>query len=94
MDPKRSPDPRRFNPDRFAGDHTSLYESATGDYQKRDNYVFGAGRRRCQGIHIVERSMFLAISRMMWAFRFSPATDRDGVAVKYDTEDLVGAFDG
>lgn len=47
IDPKRSPEPRRFNPDRFADDHTSLFESATGDCTKHDNFVFGAGRRLC-----------------------------------------------
>lgn len=49
MDPERSPSPRTFSPDRFAGDNRSLYESAMGEAGKRDNYVFGAGRRLCQG---------------------------------------------
>ena len=47
MDPKRSPDPRTYNPERFASDTRSLYKSATGEASKRDNYVFGAGRRLC-----------------------------------------------
>jgi cytochrome P450 len=51
MYPNRSPSPRVFNPDRFASDSRSLYESAIGEAAKRDNYVFGAGHRLCQGIH-------------------------------------------
>lgn len=92
MDPERSPEPRRFNPDRFAGDHTTLYQSAIGDTKKRDNFVFGAGRRLCQGIHIAERSLFLGISRLVWGFDFSPARDSQGNPVAYDIEDLVGGI--
>ena len=93
MDPKRSPSPRTFNPDRFAGDLRTLYESATGEAEKRDNFVFGAGRRLCQGIHIAERSLFLAISRLVWAFEFSPAQDtRTGQLISYDVDDLVGGI--
>ena len=92
MDPKRSPDPRTFNPDRFADDPTTLYESAKGDALKRDNFVFGAGRRLCQGIHIAERSLFLGISRLVWGFDMSPSLDKDGKPVQYDVDDLVGAL--
>jgi len=92
MDPKRSPDPRIFNPDRFASDPRTLYESATGDQKKRDNYVFGAGRRLCQGIHIAERSLFLGISRLIWGFEFSPTLDAAGNPIAYDVDDLVGGI--
>ena len=93
MDPSRSPSPRVFNPDRFADDPRTLYESATGDAHKRDNFVFGAGRRLCQGIHIAERSLFLGISRLIWAFKFSAALDkRTGQPIKYDVDDLVGGI--
>jgi hypothetical protein len=30
-------------------------------------------------MHLAERSMFLAISRMLWAFKISPATKTDPV---------------
>jgi hypothetical protein len=92
MDPKRSPEPRRFNPDRFADDNTTLYQSAIGDCKKRDNFVFGAGRRLCQGIHIAERSLFLGISRMIWAFEFYAGLDANGKHFQYDVDDLVGGI--
>ncbi|KAJ5659297.1 cytochrome P450 oxidoreductase [Penicillium longicatenatum] len=87
MDPDRSDEPRVFKPERFIGDNTTLFQSAIGDTKKRDNFVFGAGRRMCQGIHIAERSLFLGISRLMWSFNFSPIKD-----FKYDIEDLVGGL--
>lgn len=87
MDEKRTPHPRVFDPDRFAGDNTSLYQSAIGDTTKRDNFVFGAGRRLCQGIHIAERSLFLGIARFAWAFTF---TKTPGAV--YNPEKLVGSI--
>ncbi|KAL4801508.1 cytochrome P450 [Aspergillus unguis] len=92
MDPNRSEDPRVFKPERFTGDHTTLYQSAVGDTTKRDNFVFGAGRRLCQGIHIAERSLFLGISRLLWAFTFYPGKDANGNRFEYDIEDLVGGI--
>lgn len=92
MDATRSPNPRVFNPDRYASDPTSLYQSVIGDTTKRDNFVFGAGRRLCQGIHIAERSLFLAISRLFWAFDILPAKDQYGEDVQYDPDDLVGGI--
>ncbi|KAK7416280.1 hypothetical protein QQZ08_012054 [Neonectria magnoliae] len=92
MDPERSPNPRVFNPDRFKDDATSLYQSAVGDTKNRDNFVFGAGRRLCQGVHIAERSLFLGISRLMWAYTFTRPTDAQGIPVQYDIEDLVGGI--
>lgn len=92
MDPERHPDPRVFNPDRYKDDHTTLYQSAVGDTKKRDNFVFGAGRRLCQGIHIAERSLFLGVSRLAWGFTFTPAKDSEGNPAQYDIEDLVGGI--
>lgn len=92
MDPDRSEEPRIFKPERFTGDNTTLFQSAMGDTKKRDNFVFGAGRRMCQGIHIAERSLFLGISRLIWAFTFSPTKDEQGQPFNYDVEDLVGGI--
>lgn len=44
----------------------------------RDHFVFGTGRRLCPGIHIADRSMFIAVSRLLWAFRFENETDELG----------------
>ncbi|KAI5860307.1 cytochrome P450 [Durotheca rogersii] len=89
-DPKRHPDPRRFDPTRWANDSQTSQEAATNpDVSKRDHFTFGAGRRLCQGMHIADRSLFLAISRLLWAFDFGKAVDKtSGKEITPDTNAL------
>ncbi|KAL4257059.1 cytochrome P450 family protein [Pleurotus pulmonarius] len=68
-DPIRHPDPHTFNPDRYINDSTSSSESANlVNAYERDHWMFGAGRRICPGMWVAEREIWLAISRMLWAF--------------------------
>jgi cytochrome P450 len=93
MDPKRHTDPRVFNPDRYANDLQSLADSAANpDASKRDSFTFGAGRRICPGMHVAERSLFLGISRMLWAFDIAPAMDKQGKPIMPDPEKLTQGF--
>lgn len=90
MDPKRHPNPRVFDPSRYANDYQTAGEAAANpDASKRDQFVFGAGRRICQGMHIAERSLFLGISRMLWAFNFEKAKDENGNEITPDISKLV-----
>ncbi|TCD64999.1 hypothetical protein EIP91_003367 [Steccherinum ochraceum] len=58
-----------FNPDRYMGDDLSCAESAkVANVMERDHWTFGAGRRICPGLHVAERELFLAISRLLWSF--------------------------
>ena len=55
------PDPNSFKPERFL-------EPIDAETKKRmdpRNYVFGAGRRRCPGIHLVEAGLWLVIARIV-----------------------------
>lgn len=93
MDPNRHPNPRVFDPSRYMNDFAGSSESAqSADVSKRDHFTFGAGRRICEGMHVVDRSMFLAIARLMWAFDFSTAVDDDGNEIIPDQDNLVGGF--
>ncbi|KAH7397323.1 cytochrome P450 [Pyrenochaeta sp. MPI-SDFR-AT-0127] len=90
MDPKRHPDPRRFDPARYVNDNQTAAEAANNaDPGKRDHFVFGAGRRLCQGMHIAERTLFLGIARMLWGFDFHPARAADGNNMMPNAEDLT-----
>lgn len=91
MDEKRNPRPRDFDPTRFENDLQSEHESATNkDPDQRQNWIFGAGRRLCQGMHIAERSLFMGMARMLWAFNFERPVDERGVPIPVDIDDLVG----
>lgn len=56
--------------------------------------MFGAGRRMCQGIHIAERSLYLAVARLLWAFDFAQSIDPiTNVEVPIsDMDDLQGGM--
>lgn len=93
MDPERSPNPRKFDPSRYEDDHLGLYDSASNpDGAKRDHFTFGAGRRICPGIHVAERSLFLAMSRLLWAFDITPAKDSNGNPILPDQDKLTQGF--
>ncbi|KAJ1308479.1 hypothetical protein OPQ81_004183 [Rhizoctonia solani] len=69
---KRYEEPELFKPERFIDHSMSMAESlAQGDPLKRDHFAFGAGRRVCPGIQKAEQDIFIAISRLLWAFNFS-----------------------
>ncbi|KAK2057163.1 cytochrome P450 [Colletotrichum caudatum] len=89
-DEDRWEDPRAFDPSRYAGDDQNSFESASNaDPSKRDHYGFGAGRRLCQGTHVAERSLFLGIARLLWAFRLERAVDGRGAEVVPDADDIT-----
>lgn len=78
MDPQTHPNPDAFIPERFAS-HTKLApEYAAGDWEKRDHYGYGAGRRICPGMHLAERNMLLSIAKLLWAFQFENGVGMEG----------------
>lgn len=90
MDAKRHEDPRAFEPARYLGDDTTSFESATSaEAGRRDHFVFGAGRRLCQGTHVADRSLFLAISRLVWAFRMERPVGADGDPIVPDPDAIT-----
>lgn len=78
-DPSRYSNPARFQPERFLGDNTTAAESfAQPDVSLRDHFGFGSGRRVCAGMHLAEKTMSIAIARLLWAFEFRPVLTGDG----------------
>ncbi|OQU99353.1 hypothetical protein CLAIMM_04992 [Cladophialophora immunda] len=70
-------DPRQFNPARYQNDAQSSFEASQNpDVSKRDHFTFGAGRRICAGIHLADLTLFIGISRLLWGFKITPATNK------------------
>ena len=51
---------------------------------ERDHWIFGAGRRICPGRFVAEREIWLAVSRMLWAFEVAGVADKPIDLSEYD----------
>ncbi|KAI0102540.1 putative cytochrome P450 [Nemania sp. FL0031] len=92
-DAARYPRPNQFDPDRFKDDKQSFYDAAVNrDVSQRDNFSFGAGRRLCPGIHVADRSLFLGIARLLWAFDFKRPLDNEGNEIIPDPTKVTQGF--
>lgn len=94
-DEKRFPSPDIFDPDHFKGVTTlAPVLAAAVDENDRDHYGYGSGRRLCPGIHLAERNLFLAISKMLWGLKFSAPLDEAGKVIEPDTDPRTGYSEG
>lgn len=88
-DPTSSP-PDVFDPSRFEGRTLTAAEYAvSADFEKRDHYGYGAGRRICPGIHLAERNLFLGMAKLLWGFEFS-----EKETAKVDVDPSTGYSEG
>lgn len=87
-------DPELYNPDRYLN-HPRLAMDYAGspDYENRDHYTYGAGRRICAGIHLAERIQWRLLARLLWAFNIEPSIDETtGEAIELDTNAYTDGF--
>ncbi|KAF9731672.1 hypothetical protein PMIN06_007731 [Paraphaeosphaeria minitans] len=78
--------PFAFDPDRYAGRTAPAPTyAASKDYEARDHYGYGAGRRLCPGIHLAERNLFVGMAKLLWAFEFSEEAGADAVDIDPQT---------
>ncbi|CAG8605155.1 5848_t:CDS:2, partial [Gigaspora rosea] len=83
MDEKRYENPKEFKPERFLGFTESSAALANGNYENRDHFGFGAGRRLCTGIH-------MAFSRLLWCFKIENASPlgKDGKPIPINLDKI------
>ncbi|CAG8501374.1 6619_t:CDS:2, partial [Dentiscutata heterogama] len=88
MDERRYENPKEFKPERFFEIMESSAVLANGNYQNRDHFGFGAGRRLCTAIHMAELELFLGVSRLLWCFKIENASPlgKDGKPTPIDLE--------
>ncbi|KAJ4983179.1 hypothetical protein SVAN01_11322 [Stagonosporopsis vannaccii] len=91
-DANRHADPERFWPERYEGDLTTSEQSKnSANVKDRDHFAFGSGRRICPGYHVAERSLAIAIMRIVWAFEIKPAPN---ARLPLDLRDYPGEMPG
>lgn len=84
-----------FDPSRFLNKPALADEYAhTPDYEQRDHYAYGVGRRLCPGIHLAERALFKVVSKLLWGFEFTTKMDHNGKPIKMDISSASGYSDG
>jgi cytochrome P450 len=74
-DPARYPDPDKFNPDRHMEYVLRQNQRFSQTVDDRPHLAFSTGRRVCVGIHLAERSIFMAASALLACFRFQRISD-------------------
>ncbi|CAG8952212.1 hypothetical protein HYFRA_00000952 [Hymenoscyphus fraxineus] len=90
-DPKRWENPYEFRPERYLDYPLPAFSYVNAaDPNTRDHFAYGAGRRICPGIHLAENSLFLNISRILWAFNIKKKIGKDGNVIEPTTESLPG----
>lgn len=60
------------------------------DPNDRDHFSYGAGRRVCPGVHVAEKSLFLNIARVLWAFDLAKKKDAHGDAIEPEASMVPG----
>ena len=88
-DPKLFPNPREFDPTRHKAELSLSEAAAAPDVRDRDNWTFGAGRRICPGMHVAERTLFLAAARLLWTFNIRKAKDALGNEIEVDRDEVT-----
>ncbi|KAJ9627782.1 hypothetical protein H2203_002999 [Taxawa tesnikishii (nom. ined.)] len=89
-DPSHYANPDAFDPSRFLGHPQKAgFYAAHPDPYARDHFDFGAGRRICPGMHLAENSLYITLSKILWAFEILPPLGDDGREEEVDVSDAA-----
>jgi hypothetical protein len=84
------PNAETFNPERWLSPKYPTYKDPLTVHPNLQGFSqFGFGRRTCQGISIVEQSLFLAMGGMAWAFNIQKKREPDGSEIPVHWNDFT-----
>lgn len=94
MDENTWKQPEEFIPERYEGyTHLASHYTAAA-WDKRDHYTFGTSNRFCSGIQIAERTTFLAVAKLLWAYTFTQEVGPGGELAPNDCDPITGYANG
>ncbi|KDR69262.1 hypothetical protein GALMADRAFT_256096 [Galerina marginata CBS 339.88] len=82
------PSPDEFKPERYL----NLDDSSSTDSSPHPSFFFGFGRRICPGMHVAQNSLFIVITRILWAFNVAPIKDASGNPILPSPDDFIGGL--
>ncbi|CAG8468061.1 16916_t:CDS:10 [Funneliformis mosseae] len=88
---------KEFDPYRFINYEQSMASLANGPAEKRDHFVFGAGRRLCTGVYLAEAELFVILARILYCFKVENASPNgeDGKPIPINLDKpIIGAASG
>ncbi|KAF9053352.1 cytochrome P450 [Panaeolus papilionaceus] len=80
-DEQMFPSPDKFEPERYLHPDPTLPKP-------NSSFFFGFGRRICPGMHVAQNTLFIAITRLLWAYDIIPPKDAAGKPILPDTNDF------
>jgi len=83
-------DADKFRPERHLNKQGELVPGPV-ETNQAGNVTYGFGRRLCVGKDLANNSLFIDISRMLWAANFERARDKNGKEMPLDLDTLVDA---
>ncbi|KAG0186948.1 hypothetical protein DFQ28_007072 [Apophysomyces sp. BC1034] len=81
-DPERYPNPLEFLPERHMDYVQNPRDDFTQSVKDRPHLSFSTGRRVCVGIHLAERSLYMAAASLLACFRFEVDGKIDDISPK------------
>lgn len=57
-----------------------------------DHFTHGAGRRVCPGVQVAEKSLYINIAPILWAFNITKKKGPDAVLIEPDISIVRGFF--
>ncbi|KDQ54621.1 hypothetical protein JAAARDRAFT_135284 [Jaapia argillacea MUCL 33604] len=83
-------DEEKFDPSRYLCSENSDPEALSFEGLVDGHYLFGFGRRICPGRYLASKSVWLAVTRILWAFSILPVVDIDGKPILPDMSKCSG----